>query len=76
VILIEGAYSASPAIADLIDLTILVDLPARERHVWLEAREDQDFLEKWHQRWDEGEEYYFNQVRPKSSFDFVVEIKS
>ena len=75
VILIEGAYSASPALADLIDLSILVDLPVKERYIRLEAREDHDFLEKWHQRWDEAETYYFNQVRPKSSFDVVVELK-
>jgi uridine kinase len=75
VILIEGAYSASPELTDLIDFAILVDVPIEERHVRLEAREDHDFLVKWHQRWDEVEIYYFNQVRPKNSFDFVVELK-
>ena len=74
-ILIEGAYSVSPELADLIDFSILVDVPVKERHARQETREDHDFLEKWHQRWDEVETYYFNQVRPKSSFDFVVELK-
>jgi len=74
VILIEGAYSASPALSDLMDLSILVDVPIQERYVRLEAREDHDFLKKWHQRWDEVETYYFNQLRPKSSFDVVVEL--
>ncbi len=72
VILIEGAYSASPEIADLVDFTILVDAPVMERHARLEAREDHDFLKRWHQRWDAVEAYYFDQVRPKRSFDFVV----
>jgi len=75
VILIEGAYSATPELADLLDFAILVDVPIEERQVRLEAREDHDFLVKWHQRWDEVERYYFNQVRPKNSFDFVVKLK-
>lgn len=74
VVLIEGAYSASPELADLMDLAILIDVPVEERHARLEAREDKDFLEKWHKRWDEVETYYFTQVRPKSSFDLIVRL--
>ena len=73
VILIEGAYSASPELDDLIDFAILVNVPVQERHARLEEREDHDFLTKWHQRWDEVEAYYFDRVRPKSSFDFILE---
>ena len=72
VILIEGAYSAHPALGDLVDLAILIDVPVEERHTRLEGREDKDFLAKWHERWDEVERYYFNQVRPRDSFDLVV----
>lgn len=72
VILIEGAYSAHPALADLIDFAILLDVPIEERHARLRAREDKDFLAKWHERWDAVERYYFNQVRPRNSFDLVV----
>ncbi|MGL5871825.1 MAG: uridine kinase family protein [Xenococcaceae cyanobacterium] len=73
VILIEGAYSASPALSDSIDLAILVDVPVEERHLRLNAREnDKDFLEKWHKRWDEVEAHYFDRVRPKSFFDSIV----
>jgi len=72
VILIEGAYSASPELADLVDLAILVDVPVEERHARLEAREKGEFLRQWHRRWDKVERYYFTEVRPKSSFDVVV----
>jgi uridine kinase len=72
VILIEGAYSAQPALADLIDLTVLIDVPVGERHARLAAREDRDFLAKWHQRWDPVERYYFDEVRPRSTFDLVL----
>ena len=73
VILVEGAYSAHPALGDLVDLAILIDVPVAERHARLEAREDRDFLAKWHERWDEVERYYFHHVRPRDSFHLVVE---
>jgi len=72
VILIEGAYAAGPALADLVDLSILVDVPVEQRHARLRRREDTGFLETWHKRWDPVESHYFNNVRPKSSFDLVV----
>lgn len=72
VILIEGAYSAHPALDDLIDLAVLIDVPIEERHARLETREDKDFLAKWHSRWDSVERYYFDQVRPRNSFDLIV----
>ncbi len=72
VILIDGAYSAHPDLADLIDLSILIEVPVEERHARLAAREDSNFLTTWHQRWDPVEWYYFNEVRPRSSFDLVV----
>jgi uridine kinase len=74
VILIEGAYSAHPALADLVDLAILVDVPVEQRHARLEAREESGFLEKWHRRWDPVETYYFNRVRPRRCFDLVVRL--
>lgn len=75
VILLEGAYTAGPELADLVDLAILVDVPVEERHARQKAREDADFLEEWHRRWDPVERYYFSQVRPKSSFDIVVKLE-
>lgn len=77
VILIDGAYSSSQEISDLVDLTILLSVPIEERHKRLNNREkDKDFLEKWHQRWDEVEAYYFTQVKPENSFDLVVKFDS
>jgi len=72
VILIEGAYSAGPALADVVDLAILVDVPVAERHARLRGREEAVFLEQWHARWDAVEAYYFHEVRPRGSFDLVV----
>ena len=72
VIILDGAYSASPEVADLIDLAVLVDVPVPERHKRLAEREDERFSQRWHAVWDDVEKYYFTEVRPKSSFDLVV----
>jgi uridine kinase len=73
VVVLEGAYSAQPALADLIDLAVLVDLPAEVRRERLVAREVGDFLVEWHARWDPAEAHYFTRVRPPASFDLVVD---
>ena len=73
VILIDGAYSARPELADLLDLAVLIDAPATVRRARLAAREDASFLKAWHERWDSAEAYYFTQVRPPQSFDVVVD---
>jgi len=72
VIVLDGAYSARPELTDLIDLSVLVDVPVALRHERLSAREDRARLDSWHARWDGAEDYYFTQVRPVSSFDLVV----
>jgi uridine kinase len=73
VIIIEGAYSSSPQLADLIDLTIFVDVPIKERHKRIHEREkDEQFMQRWHSLWDDVEKYYFSEIMPKASFDLVV----
>src|SRR5438034_1223068 len=72
-ILIEGAYSASPPLRDLIDLAVLVDVRNRMRHLRTAARGDNaEFLAKWHEIWDDVETYYFEHVCPPESFDLVI----
>ena len=72
VILLDGAYSARPELADLVALSVLVDAPVEVRHARLAAREEARFLDAWHARWDAVEAYYLRHVRPISSFDLVV----
>jgi para-aminobenzoate synthetase len=76
VIVLEGAYSSSPKIVDLLSFTVLLDVPVAKRHSRLEIREEEnlDFLKCWHKRWDAVEEYYFNEIRPKNFFDIVINI--
>jgi uridine kinase len=73
VILLDGAYSTGEPLADLIDLTVLVDAAREVRHNRLQTREEPDFLAAWHARWDAVEEVYFSKIRPRSSFDLVVD---
>ena len=72
-ILVEGAYSASPPLRDLIDLAVLVHVQGKTRHLRTGARGDStEFLAKWHEIWDEVEAYYFQHVCPPESFDLVI----
>jgi uridine kinase len=73
IIILEGTYSARPELSDLIDLKILVDVPVGIRHERLRKREGKDFLTQWHERWDGAEVYYFRDIRPRTSFDMVIE---
>jgi len=72
-ILIEGAYSASPPLRDLIDLAVLVDVQNKTRHLRTAARGDHaEFLATWHEIWDDVETFYFEHVCPPDSFDLVI----
>ena len=74
VIVLDGAYSCRPELADLIDLAVLVDVPATERRRRLAARDEKTFSDAWHARWDAAEDHYFTRMRPASSFDLVVAV--
>jgi uridine kinase len=72
VLLLDGAYSAGPQLADLVGLSVLVDVPVEVRHARLAAREDPAFLAQWHARWDAVEAYYFTAIRLRTFFDLIV----
>jgi uridine kinase len=73
VIILDGAYSTRPELADLIDLSVLIEMPASVRQQRLAAREAPAFLAAWHARWDAAETFYFTHVRPASTFDLIVD---
>ena len=74
VIVVDGAYSCRPELADLIDVAVLVDVPATERRRRLASRDEKAFSDAWHARWDAAEDHYFTWIRPASSFDLVVAV--
>ena len=73
VVLLDGAYSARPELADVVDLSVLVEAAPLTREARLAAREAGDFLRQWHARCDLAEDYYFGHVRPPSAFDMVLQ---
>ena len=71
-VILDGAYSSRPDLADVIDLSILVTLPDAVRRARLRRREGEEVVSVWHAIWDEAEEYYFSVVRPPEAFDVVI----
>ena len=73
-VVLDGAYSARPELSDIIDLSILVEVPDdSNRRDRLVKRENREYMDNWHRRWDPAENYYFSKVRPKDFFDIIIE---
>jgi uridine kinase len=72
VVILEGVYSARPELADLFQLRVLYDAPARLRHHrWVE-REGEAYFDEWARRWAEAEDWYFTHVMTPDRFDLVL----
>lgn len=72
VVLLEGAYSCRPELADLLDLRVLVDVPTEVRRSQLLGREGDDYRADWEARWSAAENRYFGEVVPAEGFDLVL----
>jgi uridine kinase len=59
---LDGAYSGRPELADLIDVSVLLQLPDPIRRQRLKEREGELFVE----------EYYFTHIKPPETFDFII----
>jgi uridine kinase len=69
VIIVEGVFSAAPALSDLVGRSVFVDTPEPERLARLRGRVRP---EEWDDNWLSAERAYFLTVRPRASFDIVV----
>ncbi len=72
VVILEGAYSARPELADLLDRRVLLDVPADVRRARLIHREGEGHRADWEQRWAEAEDLYFGQVLRPEDIDLVI----
>ncbi len=72
VVLVEGLGVTAGPLNDLLDLTVLVQLPEDVRLQRLAAREEPAFLAAWRRRWDPFQAWYFGVVRPAKVYDLVV----
>lgn len=70
--ILEGAYSARPELADLLNLRVLLDVPDDTRQSQLTAREGDRYRMQWEARWAEAEEFYFLSVMPPQAFVLVI----
>ena len=68
-ILVEGVFSASPELSDLVDRSVFVQTPEPER---LRRLRRLVTPEEWDDDWLAAEQAYFGLARPPSSFDLVV----
>lgn len=68
-IVLEGVFSASPQLSDLVDRSVFVDTPEPERLRRLRA---QITPSEWDDEWLKAERAYFGLIRPPSSFDLIV----
>jgi uridine kinase len=68
-IVLEGVFSASLELSDLVDRSVFVDTPEPERLRRLRA---QVTPEEWDDEWLKAEQAYFGASRPPSSFDLIV----
>jgi uridine kinase len=73
VVILDGAYSARPQLADLFDLRVLLDVPRETRRERLLRREGERYRAEWEARWAEAEDLYFEELMPPEAFDLVLD---
>lgn len=73
VVILEGAYSGRPELADLLDLRVLLDTSPAPRRARLIEREGHGVVDEWYARWSEAEEHYFGSIMPPDRFDLVLD---
>jgi uridine kinase len=73
VVILDGAYSARPQLADLLDLRVLLDVPPQTRRERLLQREGERYRDEWEARWAEAEDLYFEELMPPEAFDLVLD---
>lgn len=73
VVILEGAYSARPELADLLDLRVLLTPPDGVRRRQLREREGEAYADDWEMLWASAEEHHFGTVMPPAHFDLVID---
>jgi uridine kinase len=73
VVILDGAYSARPELADLFELRVLLDLARDARRERLLRREGARYRAEWEARWGEAEDLYFERLMPPDAFDLVID---
>ena len=72
VVVLDGAYSARPELADLFDLRVLLDLGRDARRERLLRREGARDRAEWEARWGEAEDLYFERAHAAGRLRLVL----
>ncbi len=75
VVILDGAYSARPELADLFALRVLLELGRDARRDRLLRREGARDRAEWEARWGRAEDLYFEQLMPPDAFDLVLDAR-
>lgn len=73
VVLLNGAYSARPELADLYRARVLLHVDRDLRRERLLRREGERDRAEWEARWGEAEDLYFDVMMPPEAFDLVLD---
>jgi uridine kinase len=72
VVILDGAYSARPELADLLSLRVLLQVDRSVRRERLLQREGEHYRAQWEARWLVAEDLYFETIMPPAAFDLVL----
>lgn len=71
VVIFEGVYSGRVELRDLVDVSVLVHVPERERLRRLLQREGE--IGDWEAQWHRAEDWYFSNVITRDDYDFILD---
>jgi para-aminobenzoate synthetase len=70
IIIVEGVYSARPELRELVDFSVLIDIPEDLRRQRLMKREGE--IGAWERQWHLAEHWYFEKRSRREDFDVVI----
>lgn len=76
VVILEGAYSARPELADLIDVRVLLIIDEDVRRRRLIERDGESYNADWDARWRSAEDHYFGSIATPDWFDLVLDVQA
>ncbi|HEX3794758.1 MAG TPA: (d)CMP kinase [Acidimicrobiales bacterium] len=72
IVILDGAYSARPELADLFAVRVLLNTLRDIRRAQLARREGDHYRAEWESLWSEAEDHYFGLIMPEEAFDLVL----
>ena len=74
-VIVEGAYSMHPALAEYYDYSVFLDISRELQCARIERRNTPELQERFFSQWIPMEQAYFAAMDPKGRCDIVLEVK-